>query len=125
MAAKSFEQEWSEKVEKVRSSRFWRQVSSPPPGRIEPASQKPGRNEVAIDADWTLTCEGDISAEGPARIGLDDLRRFLRTRFGIALHKRGNGPRLLFQLAPKDGVTRWEAAFNIREEGAGPSLAIL
>ena len=116
MAAKSFEQEWSEKVEKVRSSRFWRQVSSPPSGRIEPASQKPGRDEIEVDADWMLTCEGDISADGPARIGLGDLRRFLRTRFGVALRKKGDGPRLLFQLVPKKGVTRWEVAFDLRVE---------
>ena len=121
MPGKTFEEEWADKVAKVRQSRFWRQVSSPPTGRIEPSTRKPRRGEVTVDSDWALVAEGDLAPDGSARIGIDDLRRSLRTRFGTALRKRpasSDAPCLVFELAPgRAGAEgRWHTGFDLRVE---------
>ena len=118
---KTFEQEWSEKVEKVRQSRFWRQVSSPPTGRIERAGKKARRDEVAIDAQWSLELEGDFAADGPAHLGLEDLRRFLRSRFGLSLRRksRTGKKRLVFALTSRDDVSRWDSSFELNVDTEG------
>lgn len=118
MKTRSFEQEWMDKVSRVRDSSFWRQVSNPPSGRIEPAREKPGRHEVAVDAQWTLVQEGDFESEGSARTGIEDLRHFMNTRFGIELRAHtdsSTSPRILFQLRPdaEGGTTRWNTAFDL------------
>ena len=113
MPSRTFEQEWTEKVARVRASSFWRQVSSPPSGHIERAPEKPRRGEVEVDASWTLAWEGDIAATGPVSIGCEDLRRFLRSRLGIRLRARGRGPQILFQLVPGREATRWDTAFEL------------
>jgi len=112
MKSGSFEREWREKVEKVRASAFWRQVSSPPSGRIERASGKKTRAEVEVDARWSIAVEG--TADGPAQIGAADLRRFLRSRFGVRLRTGTQSPCIAFQLAPGKQASRWDAAFDLR-----------
>lgn len=114
MASRSFDQEWSNKVQKVRASTFWRQVSSPPSTRLERSPEKPRRGELVVDAQWILAHEGDLTADGPAHLGLEDLRRFLQQRFGTRLREQGAGPRLLFQLVPKEKIARWDTSFELR-----------
>ena len=119
MQNKSFEEEWKEKVEKVRQSQFWRQVSSPPSGRIEPSTQKPRRHEVVVDSGWALMVEGDLTLDGPAHIGIEDLRRCLRSRFSTTLRKKPaspDAPALVFELAPDSGTPtgRWDTGFHLR-----------
>ena len=113
MKTGSFETEWSSKVQLVRASSFWRQVSSPPAGRIEPARERKRAAEVEVDSGWSLTLEGDLAPDGPARIGVEDLRRAMGSRFGIRLSTRGSGPGLRFRLQPRDAVSRWEEGFQL------------
>ena len=114
MKSESFAQEWAAKVKKVRSSSFWRQVSSPPSGQIERSPEKPRRHEIEINAQWSLAAEGDLTADGPVRIGLDDLRRFLRSRFGVRLRSQASGPRILFHLTSGENGSRWDTSFDLR-----------
>ena len=121
MERRSFAQEWADKVEHVRRSEFWQQVSTPPSGRITPSSARPRRNEVAVDAQWTLVGEGDLEPHGPAQIGMEDLRRFLGARFSTALRSKAdsaNVPRILFRLSPdaKGRAGRWDTGFELRVE---------
>ncbi|MDP6740905.1 MAG: hypothetical protein QF404_12930 [Planctomycetota bacterium] len=116
MPQRSFEEEWADKVSRVRASRFWKQVSSPRPGRIIPSGRKPRRNEVSLDSTWSLDVEGDLTSDGPARKGLHDLRGFLKRRFGLALRSRptSDGPVLTFRLRPGVQPTdRWDATFTL------------
>ena len=115
---KTFEQEWADKVSRVRRSKFWTQVSSPPTGRIIPSRARPRRNEVAAGAGWALVCEGDLTSDGPAAIGLDDLRRFLRSRFSVVLKSRpasDGAPCIRFELRPptRGAASRWDSAFHL------------
>lgn len=113
MASTSFEQEWQRKVAQVRASSFWQQVSAPPAARLEQSPAGPRRGEVAVDGDWVLTGEGDLTAEGPGRLALEDLHRSLRTRFGLSLREKGAGPRLVFRLVPDPSASRWETGFSL------------
>ena len=116
MPNRSFDIEWADKVAKVRASRFWKQVSSPPAGRIIPSTRKPGRNEVLITRDWCLSLEGDTDAEGPAQIGLSDLRAFLKNRLGMSLKTSSTpaGPLITFRLVPSTRpASRWDSAVQL------------
>ena len=134
MKNRSFETEWADKVASVRASRFWREVSSPPSSRIA-APGKRARGEVEVDASWTLTLEGEVSTDGPAAIGLDDLRAFLSKRLGLRVRRARSqtaAPRLVFELTDtRQPRSRWDASFAllVRPDGvtvrAGSETALL
>ncbi|MDA0745610.1 MAG: hypothetical protein O2954_03770 [bacterium] len=115
---KSFEEEWSSKVTKVRQSSFWKQVSEPPAGRIPPPSKKLRKNDILITNKWSLTLEGNLSPDGPAHLGLNDLRNFFRTRLGFSLRStaKQNTPCIAFKLHPKKNTSRWDVAFQLTAE---------
>jgi len=122
MKSRSFEVEWKEKVARVRASRFWQEVSSPPSSRIA-ATGKRGRGEVEVDASWSLTLEGDVARDGPATIGLEDLRAFLHKRLGLRV-RRGtgqiSGPKLVLELTDsRTPRTRWDANFSLLVQADG------
>ncbi len=121
MSPRSFEQEWREKVKKVRSSKFWKQVSSPPSGRIETGDTRKRKNEIEIDADWSLLCEGDLSIDGPATIGIQDLRGILSSRFGVHLKSKAvkDAPKITFELRPSRDTTRWDCDFRLHVSTSG------
>ena len=116
MAERSFEQEWNSKVERVRASAFWQQVSSPPAAPIPAPGAPAPAGSVTLNADWHACLEGDTEAAGPAALGLDDLTRFLGQRLGLQLQGRpdpGNAPRLVFRLSPQPRASRWDTRFRL------------
>ncbi|MEW6753324.1 MAG: hypothetical protein AB1505_20435 [Candidatus Latescibacterota bacterium] len=113
MGSRAFDQVWRRQVRRVRASRFWQQVCAPPRAPIERGGARPRRGEVEVTAEWVLASTGDLRDGGPARRGLEDLREFLGARLGIQARTCGSGPRLLFELAPRPGADRWEAAFQL------------
>jgi hypothetical protein len=114
MTSQSFEQEWSQKVQKVRSSKFWQQVSVPPTARIPAPDTVPATGDVEIDSAWALALEGDVERDGPAARGIQDLRNFLARRLGLRLRKRPSGPCLSFRLEPAARDSRWDVSFRLR-----------
>ena len=114
MASVSFDQEWQRKVASVRASSFWQQVGAPPEAAIEAETLPPHGREVALGAEWIVTAEGDLTANGPARLAVSDLVRSVHCRFGVLLRQAGTeGPRLRFCLGPQPGADRWGGAFQI------------
>lgn len=117
-----FAQEWSEKITRVRASHFWHQVSTPPAGSIERSGEKPRSGEIEVDNGWTIVTRGDLEADGPARIGIDDLRNLLQTHFSITPRSTvltSDSPCILFEYRPRpDGqpVSRWDASFILNVE---------
>lgn len=112
MGSRSFEREWSTKVGLVRASSFWHQVSNPPAGRIETSRSARRAGEVDVETGWSLSLEGDLTADGPASIGGEDLRRSLRERFGIRLSGGSNEPGIVFRLLPDGEESFWESRFT-------------
>lgn len=110
----SFAQEWAAKVKKVRGSRFWKQVTSPPAGRIERSAEKPRRDEVMVEEGWSLVVEGEVRPDGPAARGAADLRRFLHRQLGLGL--KGGSGQIALVLGPKrkGSEDRWDKRFELR-----------
>ena len=115
MSPRSFEQEWTEKVNKVRSSKYWKQVSAPPAGRIETGDTRKRRSEIEIDSAWLLVAAETLSTDGPAAIGIRDLQGILRSRFGIRLKSASdpNSPQLRFELRQHSSPSRWDCTFRL------------
>lgn len=112
----SFEEEWSRKVRLVRGSAFWKRVSGAPAGRIIAAGGRVRADEVEVDRGWRIGLEGACASDGPARMGVDDLRRFLAARLGIrsaAGPIPPDAPRILFSLRSGAPVSRWDASFEL------------
>jgi len=122
MKSRSFEAEWTEKVASVRASRFWKEVSSPAASRIA-APGKRGRGEVEIDDSWSFALEGDVARDGPAAIGLEDLRAFLHKRLGLRVRRatgQTSGPKLVLELTDtRTQKTRWDASFTLQAKADG------
>lgn len=118
MKSRSFAQEWTAKVKKVRASAFWKQVSGPSTARIAPAAATPRRDEVAVDETWSLVLEGEVRPEGPAQRGLADLRRFLNQQLGLKLKTQAGARQLVLALRPKGKGTpgRWDKEFELQVE---------
>ena len=116
MSSLSFETAWRRQVEKVRASRFWRQVSAPPSAPIERAGARPRRGEVEVTDAWRLAGSPGLRAGGPARRGMDDLHRFLRVRLGVELGTADGGPCVRFELVSRPGAGRWDASFRLQVE---------
>ena len=116
MKSRSFAQEWTAKVKKVRASDFWKQVSKPSAARIERAAQKVRRDEVMVDEGWSLLVQGEVRADGPAQRGLEDLRRFLRQQLGLRLKIQAGPRQLVLALDPKlrGNQDRWEKSFELQ-----------
>ena len=119
MSSRSFEQEWKRKVASVRRSSFWREVSRPAKGRLEPPARRL-RGEVLVDDSWTLLLEGDITDSGPAAVGAEDLRQFLHQRLGISVRSKlpaviDTSPRIIFALTParSSSPSRWDGSFSL------------
>ena len=118
--ARSFEEEWRKKVELVRDSAFWRQVSSPPEGSIVPESSRARPEEVQVDESWRIAWDGDIGPDGPAAAGIRDLRGFLVERLGIDTGMPDGPiptgvPRILFRLQwdGRGERSRWDGTFDL------------
>ena len=119
MSSRSFEQEWKRKVASVRRSSFWREVSRPAKGRLEPPARR-RRGEVLVDDSWTLLLEGDITDSGPAAVAAQDLRQFLHQRLGISVRSKlpaviDTSPRVIFALTParSSSPSRWDGSFSL------------
>lgn len=115
---RTFAEEWERKVELVRGSAFWRQVSSPPAGRIVADTSPTRADEVRVDERWSIAVEGGIRPDGPAAAGIGDLQSFLWARLGILLMTDGavaGAPRILFRLSPnpRGATSRWDHAFEL------------
>lgn len=116
--ARSFDEEWRRKVGLVRASAFWKQVSSPPAGRIVRDTSRPHPDEIQLDERWSIAAEGGIRPDGPAAAGIEDLQSFLWARLGILLMTNGavpGAPRIVVRLAPnpRGAASRWDHAFEL------------
>ena len=122
----SFEREWRTKVRAVRASNFWQHVSTPPYARIEPALQRPRRGQVALSPDWMICLVGEVTDQGPATAGAEDLQHFLKKRLGLKLRlsrarlEGDPSPCLVLQVRPgRTPADRWCSRFQLDVERDG------
>jgi len=116
-SSRSFAQEWSSQIARVRASSFWRYVSQPPQAKIPAATGRAKRNEVVIGAGWSIAAAGSIAADQAAAVGMADLQRMLRRELGIAVKsaKKPGGPQeIRFVLkAAAQTPSRWDTSFQL------------
>ncbi|NUQ01185.1 MAG: hypothetical protein HUU35_15160, partial [Armatimonadetes bacterium] len=68
-----------------------------------------------MDETWSLVVQGGISADGPARRGLEDLRRFLRQQLGLKFGQTGTKQVvLLLEPKGKGSSDRWDKRFELQ-----------
>lgn len=108
---------WDIQVRRIHKSEFYRQVSSPPAGRIEHSSAGISNGEVVIDDSWVLDTIGDFTSHGPGAIGLDDLRGILESNFGVRMRRGTPGtgtPVIRFELCPEvRPASSWLRQFDL------------
>ena len=112
----AFSREWDSKVKRVRSSKFWKQITSPPTGAFEINTAAAASNEVRVDNTWSLVVNCDTINDGPAKAGIEDFKGILKSNFGIRL-KAGDSstsqPCVEFILKSSKSSSRWENSFTL------------
>lgn len=109
-----FNREWDAKVKRVRSCKFWKQITSPPTGAFEANNAATASNEVRVDKTWSLATNDDILDDGPVKAGIEDFKGILNSNFGIRLKTIDSSvsqPYIKFLLKSSNNNSRWENSF--------------
>ena len=118
---------WVCKIGRVRRSHFWHHISNPPSHKLTSSLVKPGVGEVGIDNTWAIVTKGEISNDGPAYIGINDLKQLLFSNFGVRLRPHAdrhdnNIPRIVFELicsSLRADASRWGRSFELNVSKKG------
>lgn len=111
----AFLKEWRIKVKRVRSSKYWHQITAPPKPDFVIDPTPPKKNEVRIDDNWTVFSNVKFASDSPAGIGIRDLKQILKSNFKLKLKTHTDpkaGPYIKFVLKPKES-SRWETGFRL------------
>ncbi len=110
-----FTKQWETKVQRVRSSKFWRQITSVPKGEFVIDSTNPKKDEVKINNSWCIVSNTEFAPDSPAGIGLCDFKQVLKSNFNLSLKTQTdskNAPYIKFVLHPKE-CSRWDTRFKL------------
>ncbi len=128
-----FSKEWQARVDRIRSTEFWAQITTAPKDRIAVETKPLRQGWVRIDDSWAIVPSGDFKADNPAGIGISDLLSVLKNNFGVNLEQQ-TAPRenrcIEFVVTPQKS-SRWQDSFSLETSAdklrvvAGSEQAIL